>query len=282
MLGLVPVAVANGQRVAGAQLPVETARHIVANTRIGKCDSVVGRSDVGAGTVLENRDRDEPGIHVVEVAALGAEKERCLLVDGAAQASIELVAVVARNFGREGIAGVEYAVIALEEELTVQLVGSGLGEDFDAAVAEAIVLCRKWILVDTDFANRRFRRKLSAGKTVDEDLAAVGSGGRTGESLQFAGEFVGIVGEGIEVLALEDDGVGVAGGFDAHGGRLVGDHYVLLLRLNGHGDVDALGLARGDGQRLGLKGSEAAVFGADNDSCRERGRALRKRRLHRR
>ncbi len=50
---------------------------------------------------------------------------------------------------------------------------------------------------------------LAAGESVDVDFAAVGAGSRAGQGLQLILQLVGIVGEGIEVLALDHDGVGV-------------------------------------------------------------------------
>ena len=110
---------------------------------------------------------------------------------------------------QDRILRVESRVVAAGLDLAVQLVGAGLGEDLDAAVAQAVVLGGKWILVDADFADRRLRRNLAAGESVDINLSAVGARRRTGQRLQFALQFVGIVGERVQVLALDDDGVGV-------------------------------------------------------------------------
>ena len=90
--------------------------------------------------------------------------------------------------------------------------GAGLGENLNATIAQAIKLGGEGVLIDDDFANRGFGRNLSAGKAVNVDLAAIGAGGRTGESLEFAGQFVRIVGKRVKILALDDHGVGIGCG----------------------------------------------------------------------
>ena len=65
----------------------------------------------------------------------------------------------------------------------MELVTAGLGQDFDASVTELVVFRGKGILVDANFADGGFGRKLAAGKPVDIDLAAIWPSGRAGESL---------------------------------------------------------------------------------------------------
>ena len=58
--------------------------------------------------------------------------------------------------------------------------------------------------------------RLAAAEAVDEDLAAVGSGGGPGEGLQLIGELIGIVGKHFQVVVFEDEraDVGVRCGGD--------------------------------------------------------------------
>jgi hypothetical protein len=53
----------------------------------------------------------------------------------------------------EGIARVEDLVVEIEHPLAVELVGAGLGEDLNAAEADAVVFSRERIAVDADFAD---------------------------------------------------------------------------------------------------------------------------------
>src|SRR5215469_12776436 len=96
------------------------------------------------------------------------------------------------------ISGVELRGIAVHLQVAVQLVGSGLGEDFDTAIAEAIVLRRERVLVDANLADGGLRRKLSAGEAVNVNLSAVGSGRRPGQRGELARQLVRIVGESLE------------------------------------------------------------------------------------
>ena len=85
---------------------------------------------------------------------------------------------------QDGILRVKGGVVSAGLCLAVEVVGAGLGEDLNAAVAEAVVLGRKRILVDANFADGRFRRQLAAGESVDVDFTTIGSRGWTGEGLQ--------------------------------------------------------------------------------------------------
>ena len=135
--------------------------------------------------------------------------------------------------GGEGIAGVEGIVVALEIDLAMELVRTGLGENLSASVAETIVFGGEGILVDANFEDRRFRRQLAAAESINIDFAAVGSGGRASQCGEFVGQLVGIVRERAEVVALEDDGCRDASGFDVDFRRTsspAGDDYMSLLR----------------------------------------------------
>src|SRR6202034_1012908 len=109
--------------------------------------------------------------------------------------------------------------------------------DFDAAVTQLVVLGRKRILVNADFANRGLGRKLAGGETVDIHLAAVRSRRGAGQGLQVGQQFVGIVGQSFEFLAGNGDGAGVAGGIHVDGGSGVGDLHLLRLHLDGERNV---------------------------------------------
>src|SRR5579884_1231867 len=84
-------------------------------------------------------------------------------------------------------------------------VGSGLGEDLDATVAQLVVLGRERILIDANLADRRLGRNLPAGESIDVDLPAIGADRRTGERLQIRGEIVRVIGQRVEILALQHD-----------------------------------------------------------------------------
>src|SRR5579862_8431580 len=111
--------------------------------------------------------------------------------------------------------GVEGGVVAIGENLPVKFVGTGLGEDFDAAIAERVILRGERILIDANFANGSLRWNLSASESIDIDLAAIGAGGWAGERLQFGLKLIGIIGERFEILTFDDDGAGIFGGIDS-------------------------------------------------------------------
>lgn len=61
-----------------------------------------------------------------------------------------------------------------------------------------------------DFPDRRFRRQLVSGESVNVNLAAAGASGGSCQCLQFIQHFIGIVRKRIEVAALNDNCVGIA------------------------------------------------------------------------
>jgi hypothetical protein len=75
--------------------------------------------------------------------------------------------------------------------------------------------------------------------------------------LQIGSQVVGVIGEGVEVLALQHDAAGVVRGRDVD--LRVRIFNVDLLRLHGDGqfDVELLGLAGFDGEVLGVVLGEA-------------------------
>ncbi len=78
---------------------------------------------------------------------------------------------------------IECRVIAAGEDLAVKFVGARLGEDLDAPIAQLVVFGGKGILVDANFANGFFGRKLAGRKAVDIKLSAVGAGGWSSQRL---------------------------------------------------------------------------------------------------
>jgi hypothetical protein len=141
----------------------------------------------------------------------------------------------------------------------VQRIGSRLGKNLDSPVTDTVEFGGEGILVDANLADGRLGRQRPAGKSVNVNLPAVGTGRGSGQSRQFVGKLVGIVGESIQVRTLEDDGAGVAAGLHVDHGRLIGNRYALLLNLHGHGNVHTLDLT---GRKLNgrrSKGSEARI-----------------------
>src|SRR5260370_37074418 len=137
-----------------------------------------------------------------------------------------------RRHSSKRIATVKRRRGSREKGLAVELVGAGLGENLDAAVAELVVLRGKWILVDADFADGSFGRESSGGETVGINLTAVWAGRGAGKRLQFGLEFVGIIGERFEILALHDHRTGGVGRSDIDLGGGAGCLHFFLLDLN--------------------------------------------------
>jgi len=175
LLGLGPESISYGECVLCAQLPIDARRNVVAYVRTQKADAVIEVIDVYTRAILQHRIWNLPRIHTLLVPPLTAQEERSVFRDGAAYRPIELIAVVCGNRGRKRIAGIESLVVALDKGLPVQLVGSGLGKNFDAPIAQAVELRREGVLIDANLANRRLGRQLPAAEAVDVDLPAVGS-----------------------------------------------------------------------------------------------------------
>jgi len=111
----------------------------------------------------------------------------------------------------------------------VKLVGSRLSEDLDPAKAEAVILRRERILVDSNLAYGFFRRKLPSAEAIDEDGATARSSRRSGERLQICLQIFGIVGEGLEVTTSQDNRTGIVGRLEAYGWSAVVLYRDLLL-----------------------------------------------------
>jgi len=137
-------------------------------------------------------------------------------------------------------------MIVIEKELAVDLVRAGLGENFNSAKTHAVILRGKWVLVDADFTDGRFGRKLAAGEAIDIDLPAVRSSGRAGQRLQIGKQFIGIVGQGFELFTRDDDRSGVVRRVHIQRRCAIGDLNLLLFDLDCHGNVKTKRLVRGD------------------------------------
>ncbi len=132
-----PVLVTRRQRVVRRHLIIESLAHIGACAWIGK----------GAGKL---RDLQRGGIHerrvhygkLIEVAPLDVEKKRCFLAQRTTHISAVLRRIVAGSLrcAFERVPRVEPRRIAHHRGLSVQLVCSGLGEDFYPAIAQLVVL----------------------------------------------------------------------------------------------------------------------------------------------
>ena len=103
----------------------------------------------------------------------------------------------------KGFPVLKRAVIPLDEELTMQLVGAGLGEDLDTPISKFVEFRREWILIDTNLANGRLGRKLSAAESVDVYLAAIGASRRPGKCRKFIRQLIRIIRQRIQILVLQ-------------------------------------------------------------------------------
>ena len=105
---------------------------------------------------------------------------------------------------------------------------------------------------------------LPAGKAVDVNLPAVRSCRGAGQRRKLVRQLVGIVRQGIQIAAFEDDGIGIGTGIDADGWRaFVGDNHLHIGGFNRHFDVHAFDLAGAQRNRRRNEGCEAGVAGLD-------------------
>ena len=139
----------------------------------------------------------------------------------------------------------------------MEFVCARLGKNLDTAIAEFVVLRRERILVDADFANRRLRRKLPSGKTVDVNLASIGPRRGSRQRLQFRLQFVRIIGESLKILTLNNDGAGIALRRHLDTWRLFLNRYVLLLHFDFERYVQPLRLSGSNRDILPPKHREA-------------------------
>ncbi len=171
--------------------------------------------------------------------------------------------MVRRLILHEGIGGVEDGSIGIHEQLTVQLVGAGLGQDLNPAVTRTVILGGEGILVDDDGADRRLGRQLSAGKAVDVDLAPAGTRSGTRQRGEFVRQFVRVVGKGVEVLARQHHGAHVVVWIHAYAWGIAGNLYLLLLHLNRKRNIQVLGLPGGNPHRRRSERGESGGLHGD-------------------
>src|SRR5580704_5095928 len=174
------ILVAHGQGVCFGELIIDTRANVVTRARIGN-----GGAEGPDGESCGVDDLRADHVHVVDIANIGGKEEGCLLAERAAEISGVLRAVVAR-IGRGGSAFVEERILGVERggagvdgELAVPFISPGLSENLDAAVTHLVVFGGERILVDANFADGGFRGELAGGETVDVELPAVRSGGRS-------------------------------------------------------------------------------------------------------
>ncbi len=98
-----------------------------------------------------------------------------------------------------------------------------------------------------------FGGKLSAGKAVNVNLPSVGAGRRTGKRVQLILQFIGIIRQRVQILALDHDRTGIVVGTGIEPGTLVGDGDLLLIDCDDEGKILHCGAARLNGHALSLR-----------------------------
>ncbi len=132
---VVIVLIPRGQRILRSKLLIQPGRNIGTHMR------VVDRSADAHRAVAACRTRCIKRAQIVDVAMLGRNEERRVLLDRSAQCPVVLIAVVGRNRRLDQrIRRVELARVSLKEELPVKLVRARLGQNLDAAIAQPIIL----------------------------------------------------------------------------------------------------------------------------------------------
>src|SRR5262249_17784052 len=105
----------------------------------------------------------------------------------------------------------------------------------------------------------RLGRKLSTGEPVNVDLPAIGTGRWAGKRLQFRLEFVGIVGQRVQVLTADDHRACVVVRIYADLGGFAFHYNFFFLRGNLQRKIDNLLLA---GDNLYHRSQRPKAFGA--------------------
>ena len=238
--------VSQGQRVLVVERDVELGGELLAHGRRRHRGLRAHRQKV-----LVQGDRIDHA-KFVDVAPLEVEREGDLLRQRASEIAAELLRLETRlGFRAEKrIARIERVVIEAGGYLPAQFVHAGLGKDLDASVADVIVLGRKRIRIDANFANRRLGGQRSAAEPVDVDLATIGPGRGARQRLQVVLQLVGIVGKRIQVGALQRQStrVLVRAHFDV--AAIVVDRYLLRRARYAELDIDAAVAAHGEGLHL--------------------------------
>src|SRR5450755_2726311 len=138
-----------------------------------------------------------------------------------------------RLFSSVRITGVPEVVGEIVAHRTPKLVGTRLGEDFDASITQPVVLRGEWIRIDPNFPDGIFGRQVASTESVDKNGTAVRPRGRPGESLKIRRQIVGIIGERVQVRSPQNDCARISGSLRAYGGTAtLLDRHLLLLRYN--------------------------------------------------
>ena len=237
-----------------AELRVEARAH--GGAPLGRHDGSleVDRVQVRA----EKRPADDR--HVVDRPAIRLERERCLPAGHrSAQVGAEHAALVVGRVRREGIARVQRLVVEVERDLATEVLGAGLRQDLDPAVAGPIELGREGAAVQADLADRRLRRHPASGEAVDVDLPAARSGGGPGQRLERLGQLVRVVGQRFEVAALDQDGAGSRVRRECERRLLLAHDDGLLDRREIEIHVEPCGSPRRHGDFRSREGGEAGL-----------------------
>ena len=167
-------------------------------------------SSAGHGNLKEAISADYAGADQMLSAPMSRrsilKKNDAFLVDGPADVAAVLLRACSPGAAKlpaqvfKRVSGVERRSVSRHLHLPVQLIRSGLGENFDSPVPKLVVLGRKRILIDANLTNRRFRRQLPGRKSINVHLAAIGARRRPGQRLQLRRQFIRIVRERFQVL----------------------------------------------------------------------------------
>jgi hypothetical protein len=178
---------------------------------------------------------------VIDLAPLEIQKEGGPLTERPAHRAAVLFQEEWRLFLRVGIPRVEDVIAEIEESLAVQLIRARFGEDLDAAITQLAELGRERVLIDAYFADRSLRRKLAAAEPVDINLAALGTGRRSGQRLQVRLQIVRVVRERLQIFSAQDQGRSIIGGLRGHAGPgIFLDGHLLRYRRHLHPHVERL------------------------------------------
>src|SRR5438270_13883353 len=120
------------------------------------------------------------GRKIFRIPARGVQKDRGLFIEWPTEISIENIRVVVGSGEHVWIFRIQHCVCIAEEELPVITITTRLCKNLDATVTQLVVLRGKRVLIDTNFANRRFWGKLAAGKSINVNLPAIRTGRRSG------------------------------------------------------------------------------------------------------
>src|SRR5579863_965048 len=156
-----------------------------------ECRAVDDRTVVDCGAVDGEEKRATVGQWTLQAAAVFFQQKRCLL---------RCIRVPR----------IPYAVSEIVIPGAMELVPTRPGKDFNPSVAQFVVLGRKRVLIDSDFADRFFGRQLAAAESVDVNRSAARPGRGSGESLEVSRQVLWTISEGLKVAAPKHEGTGVA------------------------------------------------------------------------